>query len=37
LIGKHGSPIQFFFTPYSSLIAMMASTNAENNNRVMYA
>jgi hypothetical protein len=26
LYGKHGSPIQFFFTPYSILIAIMAST-----------
>jgi hypothetical protein len=27
--GKHGSPIQFFFTPYSYLIAMMASTSTQ--------
>lgn len=26
LSGKHGSPIQFFFTPYSSLIAIIMST-----------
>ena len=29
LVGKHGSPIQFFFTPYSILIAMMASTSMQ--------
>ena len=31
LVGKHGSPIQFFFTPYSILIAMMASTSMQKN------
>ena len=29
MTGKHGSPIQFFFTPYSNLMAMMASTSTE--------
>jgi hypothetical protein len=29
MVGKHGSPVQFFFTPYSNLIAMMASTCEE--------
>lgn len=34
LAGEHGSPIQFFFTPYSSLIAMMASTRAQKQNNM---
>ena len=29
MVGKHGSPVQFFFTPNSNLIAMMESTCEE--------
>ena len=28
-VGKHGSPIQFFFIPYSILIAIMVSTSMD--------
>lgn len=33
LAGKHGSPIQFFFILYSSLIAMIALTSKQEKKR----
>lgn len=34
--GKHGSPIQFFLIPYSSLIAIRASTSVRKENKMKF-